>query len=264
MPIDLPFAPPLEPMLAKAADALPDGDGWLYEPKWDGFRALVFRDGDDVYENGKYSSGAAAHYAIGLHVDLAGNDRHNQGSTTAKNQYQGHARDGSIGVFLDGGGDDRYFLRNMCGGSANLCSVALFWDRSGDDAYEYSGDDSVGSIPPLGTATADPIQRGPRDDLATIGVFLDTGAYQDAGASNFNALPRPGTALVRGADAEMIRRHETLDDVFARDRVPARLRGDRDRQRDAATAGRQPAAAPLPPARRRRRHQPYGLQQRRT
>lgn len=36
-------------MLAKAADALPSGDGWLYEPKWDGFRALVFRDGDETY-----------------------------------------------------------------------------------------------------------------------------------------------------------------------------------------------------------------------
>jgi ATP-dependent DNA ligase len=45
----LPFAPPLEPMLAKAADALPTGDGWLFEPKWDGFRAIVFRDGDDVF-----------------------------------------------------------------------------------------------------------------------------------------------------------------------------------------------------------------------
>jgi ATP-dependent DNA ligase len=44
----LPFQPPIEPMLAKAADALPDGDGWLYEPKWDGFRALVFRDGGEV------------------------------------------------------------------------------------------------------------------------------------------------------------------------------------------------------------------------
>ena len=45
----LPFEPPIEPMLAKAADALPSDDGWLFEPKWDGFRALVFRDGDDVY-----------------------------------------------------------------------------------------------------------------------------------------------------------------------------------------------------------------------
>jgi ATP-dependent DNA ligase len=36
-------------MLAKPADKLPSDDGWLFEPKWDGFRAIVFRDGDEVY-----------------------------------------------------------------------------------------------------------------------------------------------------------------------------------------------------------------------
>lgn len=47
--MDLPVMPPVEPMLAKAATAVPDDAGvWSYEPKWDGFRALVFRDGDDV------------------------------------------------------------------------------------------------------------------------------------------------------------------------------------------------------------------------
>jgi ATP-dependent DNA ligase len=46
--VKLPIDPPLEPMLAKAADALPSGEGWLFEPKWDGFRAIVFRDGDEV------------------------------------------------------------------------------------------------------------------------------------------------------------------------------------------------------------------------
>ena len=45
----LPFAPPLEPMLAKASSGLPEGDGWLFEPKWDGFRAIVFRDGSETY-----------------------------------------------------------------------------------------------------------------------------------------------------------------------------------------------------------------------
>src|SRR4051794_37184271 len=35
--------PPVAPMLAKAVDALPSGAGFLYEPKWDGFRAIVFR-----------------------------------------------------------------------------------------------------------------------------------------------------------------------------------------------------------------------------
>src|SRR4030095_15041344 len=44
----LPFAPPLPPMLSSAADALPDGAGWQFEPKWDGFRTIVFRDGDEL------------------------------------------------------------------------------------------------------------------------------------------------------------------------------------------------------------------------
>ena len=40
--------PGLPPMEARAADALPQGDGWRYEPKWDGFRCLVFRDRGEV------------------------------------------------------------------------------------------------------------------------------------------------------------------------------------------------------------------------
>jgi len=47
--MSLPFEPPLDPMLAKAVDAIPADDGWLFEPKWDGFRAIVFRDGDSVF-----------------------------------------------------------------------------------------------------------------------------------------------------------------------------------------------------------------------
>ncbi len=35
-------------MLAKLSDDIPEGDGWLYEPKWDGFRCIVFRDGDTI------------------------------------------------------------------------------------------------------------------------------------------------------------------------------------------------------------------------
>src|SRR5262249_23774297 len=48
---EAPFAvqPPIEPMLAKLADILPDKDGFLFEPKWDGFRALVFRSASHVF-----------------------------------------------------------------------------------------------------------------------------------------------------------------------------------------------------------------------
>ncbi|OLT38887.1 ATP-dependent DNA ligase [Serinicoccus sp. CNJ-927] len=44
--MDLPVMPPVKPMLAKPAASLPPG--WLYDPKWDGFRSIVFRDGDEV------------------------------------------------------------------------------------------------------------------------------------------------------------------------------------------------------------------------
>src|SRR5215217_9452213 len=44
--MDLPVMPPIRPMLAKSVSILPEG--MLYEPKWDGFRCIVFRDGDEV------------------------------------------------------------------------------------------------------------------------------------------------------------------------------------------------------------------------
>jgi ATP-dependent DNA ligase len=43
------LAPPLDPMLAKITPSIPDGDGWLYEPKWDGFRTLAYIRGDSVF-----------------------------------------------------------------------------------------------------------------------------------------------------------------------------------------------------------------------
>jgi ATP-dependent DNA ligase len=46
--VALPLTPPVLPQLARPAKALPTGDGWAYEPKWDGFRALAFVDGDEV------------------------------------------------------------------------------------------------------------------------------------------------------------------------------------------------------------------------
>jgi ATP-dependent DNA ligase len=49
MTFGLPFQPPLEPMLAALEDTMPEGRGWHYEPKWDGFRTLLFFDGADIY-----------------------------------------------------------------------------------------------------------------------------------------------------------------------------------------------------------------------
>src|SRR5262245_65649200 len=46
--MQLAVPPPVLPMLAKRVAELPDGPDFLFEPKWDGFRAIVFRDGDEL------------------------------------------------------------------------------------------------------------------------------------------------------------------------------------------------------------------------
>src|SRR5690606_27865029 len=46
--MELPFEPPLPPMLSKAARELPTGEGWQFEPKWDGFRTVLFRDESSI------------------------------------------------------------------------------------------------------------------------------------------------------------------------------------------------------------------------
>ena len=47
--MNLPVNPTVLPMLAKRVSELPNGDDWVFEPKWDGFRALAFRDGEEIF-----------------------------------------------------------------------------------------------------------------------------------------------------------------------------------------------------------------------
>src|SRR5689334_20178125 len=51
--LHLPIKPPLAPMDALSADKVPEGNRWQYEPKWDGFRAIAFRDHQTVYLQSK-------------------------------------------------------------------------------------------------------------------------------------------------------------------------------------------------------------------
>src|SRR6516162_4723364 len=75
----LPVSPPVAPMLAKAVKAIPDGL-YSYEPKWDGFRSIIFRDGDEV-EIGSRNERRMTRYfpelargMIGLRPELGGID----------------------------------------------------------------------------------------------------------------------------------------------------------------------------------------------
>src|SRR5947199_6570106 len=54
--------PPIPPMEARAVEQIPIGDQWQYEPKWDGFRCLAFRDGDQVYLQSKSGQPLARYF----------------------------------------------------------------------------------------------------------------------------------------------------------------------------------------------------------
>ncbi len=64
----------------------------------------------------------------------------------------------------------------------------------------------------------------PETSSGDIVAFLNTGSYIEVYGCNFNVLPRPGTVLVKGDQAEMVKAHETLEQVFSRDIVPDRLK----------------------------------------
>jgi ATP-dependent DNA ligase len=54
--------PPLPPMEARSAENIPAGDGWQYEPKWDGFRCIAFRDGEQIYLQSKAGQPLARYF----------------------------------------------------------------------------------------------------------------------------------------------------------------------------------------------------------
>jgi len=64
----------------------------------------------------------------------------------------------------------------------------------------------------------------PETASGDIIAFLNTGSYIEVYGCNFNVLPRPGTVLVKSDQAEMVKAHETLEQVFSRDIVPDRLK----------------------------------------
>ena len=60
--VGMPLKPPIPPMEARSVDEIPTGDGWQYEPKWDGFRCLAFRDGDKIFLQSKNGQPLARYF----------------------------------------------------------------------------------------------------------------------------------------------------------------------------------------------------------
>ena len=88
--MDLPVNPPIAPMLAKAVGEIPDGP-FSFEPKWDGFRAVVYRDGDKV-EIGSRNERPMTRYFPELVAALGPNSRSGASSTARSSSRT--ARDG--------------------------------------------------------------------------------------------------------------------------------------------------------------------------
>src|SRR4030095_6465096 len=85
----MPINPPLSPMEARSVDEIPAGDGWQYEPKWDGFRCLVFRDGDRIFLQSKNGQPLARYFP-----DVVGN--------VAKLRQERFALDGELVIPVGG------------------------------------------------------------------------------------------------------------------------------------------------------------------
>src|SRR4051812_37058061 len=60
--MNLPIQPPFPPMEALSIENIPEGEAWQYEPKWDGFRCLAFRDGDEVQLQSKAGQPLARYF----------------------------------------------------------------------------------------------------------------------------------------------------------------------------------------------------------
>jgi len=149
------------------------------------------RGGNDKYRCLQYSIGSAPHMAIGCAVDLVGDDRYNVDEGYTVCQYQGCGRDGCLGIFIDGEGNDQYFFRSRCAGAGDLNSIAFFWDRFGDDVYmtaqqPWAGenDKSFG-----GSFVYEP-SGNKRDEIITVGIFLDSDGHDVYNIDPFDDIKR--------------------------------------------------------------------------
>jgi diaminopimelate decarboxylase len=106
------------------------------------------------------------------------------------------------------GGRFEHHLHEHCIANRLNAPPAIKADVVGRSCY---GDRLLGAV------------RLPEVAVGDLFAFLDTGAYQEVSASNFNAMPRPAAVLVTGDRAAVIRRAETLEDVFRRDELPRHL-----------------------------------------
>ena len=126
--VDLSIPPPFPPMEARVAKEIPAGENWLYEPKWDGFRCLVFRHGDEVLLQSKAGQPLGRYFPELIEAFRQLDEK----------QF---VLDGEIVIFLDGQPSFEDLLlrihpaasriRKLCGNACQLCGIRSSGGRNG-------------------------------------------------------------------------------------------------------------------------------------
>jgi hypothetical protein len=137
---------------------------------WQGIGLLLDGGtGDDIYNAYWYIQGSAAHFALAYFLDEGGNDKYDPTFDVASTSI-GVGHDFSAGIHVDLGGNDTYRAPGLSLGSGNVNGIGMFINVGGDDSY-------IATDPTLGAGNySSEIPYGdPRQDVATIGIFVDSG-----------------------------------------------------------------------------------------
>jgi ATP-dependent DNA ligase len=182
----LPIEPPIAPQLARSAKELPDGGGWVYEPKYDGFRTIVFRDGDEVYLQSR--NGKPMNRYFPEVVEAVG-----------KMERDRLVMDGEIVVVVDGVQEFDLLGQRIHPAESRVRMLAEQWP-AGYVAFDLlaDGDELLMELPlserreRLLAAVGDPIEITPAtDDREAAGVWL-TGASEGVVAKKSDCPYMPG------------------------------------------------------------------------
>jgi diaminopimelate decarboxylase len=151
-----------------------------------------------------FEPGRGLHSDTGLHLSTVANIKHSTGRYK-RSWAEVDTSEQFLGTYAMDPSDPPFNFR-----VANRAHDAL------SETFDIVGKSCGGEMILLDAKT-------PMLKVGDIIALLDTGAYIETLACNFNALPRPGVVLVSGEEAEWIKRPETIDEVYARDVVPGRF-----------------------------------------
>jgi ATP-dependent DNA ligase len=208
--MDLPVMPPVKPMLAKSVPAVPEGD-MLYEPKWDGFRCLVFRDGDEVELGSRNERPLTRYFPEMVQAVKA-------------NLPERVVLDGEIIVALDGRLDFERLQERIHPAASRVKELAVRWPaayvafdclaRGNESLMDLPFAERRAALEEVFADAADPVLLTPISDDPAVARqwFVD---FEGAGLDGVIAKPTAGTYRPDVRSMFKIKHTRTCDVVLA-------------------------------------------------